>query len=104
MIKFYKKYKDWFVCVLAFFLCCKSCQSCHRANQIEWNQIQTEQQLDSLNGIIRTINTQIDGLNDTIRLVNEQANLLLNEKNILKENNKALLNSNKHIIRKNKNN
>lgn len=100
MRKFYKKYKDWFVCVLAFFLCCKSCQSCHRANQIEWNQIQTEQQLDSIDSVLTCYKINNDAMQDTITLYKSALNHVELEKDMLKKNNETLIKSNRYIRNK----
>lgn len=102
MKKFYKKYVNVIVCLLTFFLLCKSCQSCNRANQIEYNQLQYEHKLDSINNLLNESYVKCDALQDTITLYKGKLGIMKDVQNTLKENNKALLNSNNHIIRKNK--
>ena len=68
MVNFYKKYINVIVVSILFLLLCKTCQSCHRANQIEWNQNQYELREDSLKNIIYNFSLTNEALNDTFIL------------------------------------
>lgn len=103
MINFYKKYINVIVVCLLFLLICKNCQSCLRANQIEWNQTQHNEAVDSLNNIIEQYKITNNNLLDTIMVYKEKINSITEENIILKESNKTQQATNRALINMNNN-
>lgn len=100
MVKFYRKYTDVIVLSLVFLFTCKSCQSCHRANQLEWNTIQHECVVDSLNNIIDELYIENDKLKDTISIYKKELNVIEETNNVLLDVNKSNQNLNRFLIKK----
>lgn len=75
-MKFLKKYSVAIICSLVFLLACKSCQSCSRGRALEYERVQHEQVIDSLNVTIRAINTDLQLSNDSIKILNTEINAL----------------------------
>lgn len=100
MGKFYKKYVNVIVVGLAFLFICKSCQSCHRANQLEWNKIQHEYCIDSLNNVISELSIDNDKLKDTISIYEKELIIIGETNNVLLEANKSNQNLNSILIKK----
>ena len=91
----YEKYKNWIVVILIGLFCFKSCQSCSRSRQLEFNNIKHIE-------IIEKYNDDIDSLNKTIQIINDSLNLYKVTNEILKDNIDMLKFTNKHYQQTNK--
>ncbi len=62
--------------VLAFLYTCKSCQSCSRQRQIDWNQMEYVANLDSIDSINRNLQAQNVKLEDSIKILHTEIRAL----------------------------
>ena len=69
-MKTIKKYSTVIICVLILLLTGKSCQSCSRGNQIEYNKALHAQIEDSLTHKIISLENDLLYANDSIKLLN----------------------------------
>lgn len=99
----YKKYINWVVIILFCLWGLKSCQSCSRQRQLDYNVSKYENVIDSLN-------YEIDKLYDSVKIQKDSLSIYkiqldnMNEKNqILNNVNKHFQNTNKVLINTNKN-
>ena len=106
--EFYNKYINWIVVVLICLVMLKGCQSCTKERRLEFNEIRTEQIVDSLNNEISSLYKQIDSLNNDIALKNKDINHLKSTNDNLSTANKhyrvtnnTLVNTNKKLTEKN---
>lgn len=107
MKEWYKKYINYIVVGLLCLYGLKSCQSCSRQNQIEWQASKYEATIDTLNIKLQESDRTIMVLSDSIDMYKfkmgliEQDNKRLNESNQrIQRNNTTLINTNNQIINK----
>lgn len=100
MMKYIKKYSITIICALLFLLACKSCQSCSRARQIDYNQMEYVANLDSLDSINRSLQGQLVTAEDSIKVLNTEINALKEMKGVMQSSldnahrtNRSLVNS-----------
>lgn len=94
-----KKHSTIIICWLVLLLAGKSCQSCSRANQIEYNKAQYAQVEDSLVRKITSLENDLLRANDSIKLLNsdlkslqELNNIALHSLEHTQQTNKTLVN------------
>ena len=99
-MKFIQKYPIGIICVLVFFLACKSCQSCSRGRALEHERTQHERVVDSLKGIQRGLSADLQLTNDSIKILNTEINALKEMNGVMKgsldharQTNRSLVNS-----------
>jgi FtsZ-binding cell division protein ZapB len=103
MKELYKKYINWIVVILFCLWGLKSCQTCSKQRQLDYNSVKYEKTIDSLNYEIHTLNDLIKSQKDSLSIYQIQIDNL-NEKNqILNNVNKHFQNTNKVLINTNKN-
>lgn len=102
-MKFIKKYSLVIIIALGLMLMGKSCQSCSRARQIKFDGIKHEQQVDSLEKIIKKNNEIIVELEDSIKgyKIRLEASNELNQ--TIKDQNDRLIKSNDDLSKSNNN-
>ena len=99
----YKKYINWIVIILFCLWGLKSCQSCSRLRQLDYNSTRYENIIDSLNYKIVQLTNLTRSQNDSLSIYKIQLDNL-NEKNqMLNDVNKHFQNTNKVLINTNKN-
>ena len=92
-MKFIKKYSLAIIIALGFLLICKSCQSCSRARQLEYEEIKYEQRIDSLENIIREDKDSIRGYQIRLDASNELNQTIKDQNNRLIKSNDNLTNT-----------
>lgn len=95
---FYDRYVNWIVIILAVLLGLKSCQSCSRSRQIQYQQQQGVLVSDSLNHDLDVYDRKIDSLKHELKLQKEQSTQLKRENDLLRETNNYYKQSNKKLI------
>ena len=100
--EFYNKYKDWFLIVLLILLSFKSCQSCSKTRQLEYQETQNTFLMDSMIYIQDNLNNKIDSLDRELIIYKLQSETLKEFNNSLKETNSNLSKSNKNLSETNK--
>lgn len=98
-MKYIKKYSLAIIAVLVFLLTCKSCQSCSRGRQIEYNQIECSHIVDSLKYELVEHESYEVALEDSIKILNNKIDNLNEMKGIMQgsldrahQTNKSLVN------------
>lgn len=97
MKKLYNKYVNYIVCGLLLFCLFKSCQSCSRSRQKEFNDLIYTELLDSLKGELNNSNKTIDSLNNEIKIYANEIQLLNEIIYQYKKDNQSLRDDNKHF-------
>ena len=107
MKEWYKKYVNYIVISLFVLLGFKSCQSCSRQRSSEWQAIQYEAKIDTLDRLLQDSYRTIEVLTDSIDmykfrmdLVESNNKQLLESNRNIQRNNTTLINANNHIINK----
>lgn len=102
-MKFIKKYSLVIIIALGFLLLCKSCQSCSRARQLEFEEIRYEQQVDSLKKIIHGDREMFVALKDSIRQYKIKLDATNEINQTIKDQNDRLIKSNDDLSKSNNN-
>lgn len=72
MMKYVKKYSIAIICALFLLFMGKSCQSCSRGRQLEYNKIEYSHDIDSLQKVITSKDKQLVLAEDSIKLLNAE--------------------------------
>ena len=99
---FYKKHVNRIIVVIFILFLFKSCQSCSRKRQLEYTSYQTEQKIDSLNGVIDSCKYVISHQQDSINRYKFEISVIQDNNDMLKGMNKHFQNANKTLIDTNK--
>ena len=97
MKKLYNKYVNYIVGGLLLFCLFKSCQSCSRNREKEFNDLIYTELLDSLKGELNNSNKIIDSLNNEIKIHTNEIQLLNEIIYQYKKDNQSLRDDNKHF-------
>lgn len=75
-MKYIKKYSIAIICVLILLLAGKSCQSCSRGRALQYERIQHELVVDSIQTAYAGITTDLQSANDSIKILNTEISAL----------------------------
>ena len=105
MMKKETKYKIVIAGITALFVL-KSCESCRRNSTLQWERVNNEYVVDSLNNIIderdvtiNTLNDSVRELNDSIKILNYKIDNISSENKILYESNRSHQETNRGLIK-----
>ena len=97
-MNFIKKYSVFIIVGLFFLLMFKSCQSCSRANNLDFERAKTTELVDSLNGVLKTQQDSIGLLNNEIMMLKEKNQSLDRINKTIEGSNEQLVKSNNNLI------
>ena len=100
--EFYNRYINWIVVVLVCLVMIKGCKSCTIEREMIYNNIKTEQIIDSLSSTIISLNNEIDSLNNVIDLNNKDIEYLKVSNNTLGQANKYYRDANNTLVNTNR--